>query len=59
MGVTIVTVEEVNTCSILVEYKDMATYMEWSIDLILNHYEVLITTMFPVLCVMSQHEPHC
>ena len=25
-----------NTRSILVEYKDMATYMEWNIDLILN-----------------------
>ena len=48
-----------NTCSILVEYKEIATYMEWNIDLILNHYKGLITTMFPVQCVMSQHESHC
>ena len=48
-----------NTCSILVEYKDIATCMEWSIDHILNRYKLLITTMFHVLCAMSQHGLHC
>ena len=68
-GVTVVTGEEVltisvcqmilNTCSILVEYKDIAPYMELNIDHILNRYKLLITTMFHVLCAMSQHGLHC
>ena len=50
-GVTIVTVEGaptisvclmiLNTCSILVEYKEIATYMEWSIyQSALNRYKL-------------------
>ena len=49
-----------NTCSILVEYKDRATYMEWSIyQSALNRYKLFFTTMFHVLCAMSQHGLHC
>ncbi|CAI8046520.1 Collagen alpha-5(VI) chain [Geodia barretti] len=68
-GVDLITVGEVptisvcqmilNTCSILVEHKEIATYMELNIDHILNRYKLLITTMFHVLCAMSQHGLHC
>ena len=68
-GVTVVTKEGaptisacqmiLNTCSILMENKDIATYMEWSIDHIPNRYKLFLTTMFHVLCAMSQHELHC